>query len=67
MKVSEGETFVASPAAGTYVSGGAFYSRPSGYEMMSIHGYETRNDICDVSFHRWSADNGRTPGRLKPM
>ena len=60
MKVGEREIFVPSPAAGTYVSGGAFYTRPSGLEMMSIHGYETRNDICDVSFHRWSDDNGRT-------
>jgi hypothetical protein len=60
MRLKSKELFVAAPKEGVWVMARAFYTKPTGVEMISIHGHETRSDICDVSFHRFSSDNGRT-------
>lgn len=52
------ERFVATPGAGTRVAASAFYTRKTGVEMISRHTYQTRSDTADVSFQRFSTDNG---------
>jgi len=61
MKVVGREVFIPSPEAGvclTYTP--VFYTHLSGLELVSMHVYERRSDMIDVSFLRWSPDNGRT-------
>ena len=38
----------------------AYYSKPTGGAMMSIEHRFSRSDTVDVSYYRFSQDNGRT-------
>jgi hypothetical protein len=61
MKVAAREVFIPSPEPGvclTYTP--VFYTHLTGSEMVSMHVYERRSDMIDVSYLRWSSDNGRT-------
>jgi len=59
-RVISRDVFVRSPERGTAVHGASYYATASGVELMSLHGYERRSDVLDVSFVRRSHDNGRT-------
>lgn len=59
-RVVSQSVFVPSPEPGTNVSGGAYYTRADGVEMMSLHTYSSRSDILSHEFYRFSDDNGRT-------
>lgn len=52
--------FIPSPAEGTCVMGGTFYTRAAGTELVSIHAYSSRSDIMDTEYRRYSEDNGKT-------
>ncbi|MBT3274384.1 MAG: hypothetical protein HN368_14600, partial [Spirochaetales bacterium] len=50
--------FVPSPAEGTSVAGGSYYTKAEGVEMMSLHVYSSRSDILSDEYYRFSEDNG---------
>ncbi len=52
--------FIQSPRPGVRVTAYAFYCRPSGPDMISRSGEQTRSDVHDVTWQRFSGDNGRT-------
>lgn len=52
--------FVPSPADGTAVMGGSYYTRPTGLDLMSVHTLSSRSDILSHEYYRFSEDNGRT-------
>jgi len=54
------EVFLAAPGKGTAVMAFAYYTRKSGLDMMSIEQRWSRSDTIDVSYYRYSTDNGRT-------
>lgn len=54
------DVFVRSPGAGVGVTASSYYTRARGLDLMSIHSQITRSDTNDVSYVRWSGDNGRT-------
>src|SRR6476646_11307295 len=54
------EVFLRSPGPGTAVMCDAYYTKASGGDMMSIEHRMSRSDTVDVSYYRYSKDNGRT-------
>ncbi|MBI4026268.1 MAG: exo-alpha-sialidase [Verrucomicrobia bacterium] len=52
--------FVPSPGDDVAVIAASFYTRRDGLELVSFHSQMTRGDVCDVTFRRYSTDNGRT-------
>lgn len=54
------EVFLKSPGKGTAVMAYAFYTQPKGGEMASIEQRWSRSDTIDISYYRFSKDNGRT-------
>jgi hypothetical protein len=54
------EVFLKSPGKGTAVMAYAFYTRPSGGEMISVETRWSRSDTIDIAYIRRSSDNGRT-------
>jgi len=52
--------FVPSPAEGTAVLGGSYYTRATGLDLMSVHVLTSRSDILSHEYYRFSEDNGRT-------
>ncbi len=54
------ETFIASPGKGTSIYAYAYYTKPTGGALLSIHERWTRSDTIDVAYFRDSTDNGRT-------
>jgi hypothetical protein len=54
------KVFMPSPRKGVAVCGAAYYTRPSGGDLIGYHVYATRSDTVDVQYLRYSADNGRT-------
>lgn len=52
--------FVPSPAEGTAVMGGSYYTRSTGLDLMSVHTLSSRSDILSHEYTRFSEDNGRT-------
>src|SRR6185369_15547799 len=54
------EVFLRSPAQGTFVLCDAYYTKRSGGDLMSIEHRMSRSDTVDVSYYRYSKDNGRT-------
>ncbi|MCW5980930.1 MAG: exo-alpha-sialidase [Bryobacteraceae bacterium] len=54
------EAFLASPAKGVAVMAYAFYTRPTGVEMVSLEQRWTRSDTVDVAYVRRSRNNGRS-------
>jgi hypothetical protein len=52
------EIFLSSPTPGTAVIAQAYYTRSSGGDMMSIEHRYSRSDTVDVSYYRYSRDNG---------
>jgi hypothetical protein len=54
------EVLLRSPAAGTAVLCDAYYTKASGGDMMSIEHRMSRSDTVDVSYYRYSKDNGRS-------
>ncbi|RKX33767.1 MAG: hypothetical protein DRP71_09385 [Verrucomicrobia bacterium] len=52
--------FIPSPAEGTHVMGGSYYTRPKGLDLMSVHTLSSRSDILSHEYYRFSEDNGRT-------
>lgn len=54
------ERFVASPKAGVAVLASAYYTRPTGFEMISMHQWMSRSDTTDVAYLRLSTDHGAT-------
>lgn len=59
-RVVKTSIFVESPKAGTAVTGGSYYTKPQGVDMMSLHTYSSRSDILSHEFYRFSSDNGKT-------
>ena len=53
------ELFLASPGNGVAVMAYAFYTRPSGGEMISVEQRWSRSDTVDVAFVRRSGNHGR--------
>ena len=60
--VESTEPFVASPEKGVAVHAASYYTTRDGVALVSTHGLESRSDICDIAFLRFSSDNGRTWG-----
>ena len=56
------EVFLKSPGKGTSVMAYAFYTKPTGADMLSIEQRWSRSDTMDVAYIRRSNDNGRTWG-----
>lgn len=54
------EVFVESPRPGVNISGFAAYTAPVGVNMVSWYGEETRSDVCDIAYRRFSTDSGKT-------
>src|SRR5436309_1240832 len=54
------EIFARSPARGSAVMAYAFYTRPSGGEMIAIEERWSRSDTIDSAFIRRSRDYGHT-------
>jgi hypothetical protein len=54
------EVFLAAPRPGTAVLASAYYTRPTGVEMISLHQWMSRSDTTDVAYIRLSADHGAT-------
>lgn len=54
------EVFLKSPGKGTAVMAYAFYTRPSGGQMVSVETRWSRSDTIDIAYLRTSEDNGRT-------
>lgn len=52
--------FIPSPAGGTAVMGGSYYTRATGTDLMSVHTLSSRSDILSHEYYRFSEDNGRT-------
>jgi hypothetical protein len=59
-RVTDRQAFVPSPAPGTGVMGGSYYTEKEGGRLVSIHSYTSRSDTVDAAFVRTSQDNGRT-------
>jgi hypothetical protein len=56
------EMIIESPRPGVNIAGFATYTQCNGPEMVSWHGEESRSDVCDIMFRRFSSDNGKTWG-----
>ena len=54
------EVFLRSPGKGTAVMAYAYYTRPSGGDMLSIEQKWSRSDTIDVAYLRSSSDYGRS-------
>lgn len=54
------EVFLKSPGKGTAVMGIAYYTKPTGLDMVSLEQRWSRSDTIDTVFRRTSTDNGRT-------
>jgi len=54
------ERFVASPKPGVAVLASAYYTRPTGLDLISMHQWMSRSDTTDVAFIRISPDHGAT-------
>ena len=54
------EVFLAAPRPGTAVLASAYYTRPTGVEMISLHQWMSRSDTTDVAYLRLSSDHGVT-------
>ena len=52
--------FQKSPGKGTAIMGIAYYSKPTGLDMVSLEQRWSRSDTIDTVFRRTSSDNGRT-------
>ena len=62
MKVVSKEVFVPSPGPGVGVAGGAYYTRATGHDLVSVHSHHSRSDTADIALYRRSADGGATWG-----
>jgi hypothetical protein len=58
-RLVEQKIFISSPEPGTTVSGGSYYTKRDGVEMMSLHTYSSRSDVLSHDFYRFSDDNGQ--------
>jgi hypothetical protein len=63
MKFAGREVFAKSPVPGVAGLGCCWYVRPSGVEMEADYATQTRSDMNDRKWRRWSSDNGRTWGK----
>ncbi len=54
------EVFLASPKPGVAVLASAYYTRPTGFDLISMHQWMSRSDTTDVAYLRLSADHGAT-------
>ncbi len=59
-KLVDKKIFIPSPKEGTTVSGGTFYSKPGGTDLVNVYSYSSQSDIMDTEYRRLSHDNGRT-------
>lgn len=59
-KVIARTVFAAAPRPGVAVYAASYYTALRGGDLLSIHSYESRSDVADVSYQRRSHDNGRT-------
>ena len=57
-RVLSQEVFISSPGPGVGAHGASYYTTLTGGKLVSIHGYVTRSDTVDISFVRYSSDNG---------
>lgn len=60
VRVVSREVFVASPREGTTVTGGSFYTRARGGDLMSMHAFSSQSDMMELERYRLSTDNGRS-------
>jgi len=54
------ETFVAAAAPKTMVKGQSYYTATDGLRLMSTHIRQSKADVADTTYVRYSEDNGRT-------
>jgi len=54
------DVFLESPRPGVRVTAYAFYCRTNGTDMISRSGEQTRSDVHDVTWQRFSDNNGKT-------
>jgi len=59
----ERQTFLPSPGAGVGVLACTNYTEAAGERLESVHTHISRSDTADVSYVRFSEDNGRTWGQ----
>lgn len=59
-KVLSQDVFLPSPGPGIGVMAHTAYTRATGDDLVSVHSIISRSDTCDISFVRFSSDNGRT-------
>jgi hypothetical protein len=60
LKLLDKRIFIPSPKEGTTVTGGTFYSKPTGTDLVNVYSYSSRSDIMDTEYRRISKDNGQT-------
>ena len=54
------EIFISSPKPGDSVIASTFYTRPKGFDLLSVHEILRRSDTVEIAEFRYSSDNGRT-------
>lgn len=62
MRLAARETFIEAPAKGVAGLGSCWYVSPKSNDMEALFGTQTRSDINDRRWRRWSRDNGKTWG-----
>lgn len=67
LKLAGRETFAKSPEKGVAGLGCCWYVRPHGVEMEAVYATQTRSDMNDRKWRRWSSDNGKTWGKSEEI
>ncbi len=62
MKLVGREVFARSPAQGVAGLGHCWYVRPDGVEMEAVYAAQTKSDMRDRQWRKWSGDNSKTWG-----
>lgn len=60
IELASTKVFLPCPRPGVRVNGSANYARAAGFDMICYSGEETRSDTSDVTYRRFSSDNGHT-------
>lgn len=60
MRLVSKEIFAKSPEAGVAGLGYCWYVQPDGAEMEAVYAAQTKSDMQDRKWRRWSSDNGKT-------
>ncbi len=63
MKLVSKEIFMKSPEKGVAGLGCCWYVEQNGIRMEAVYGTQTRSDMNDRKWRRWSNDNGKTWGK----